>query len=594
MSTNETYHTPDIDLTIFMCTDPSVNGYKSLIDQIRSTGLVTFGTDNALNLTRVLGSGDFAVTFSGYYTKNPQAKFAFKVMKGDIGRQGEEGVFTEAMREYKIMSSVKCLGPQGPIVCTEGACIFAMGKFLAFVIVLEEMDDTLVAYLPTLDKKPDLKEAICLKLLLKTLSATRTLHAMQIYHMDSYPRNWLVKWKSHPTDPDIRLSDFGRACYVDEQQQYSCVSLRLLDEDDYYFFNFPHLIEYIHYMPTILGLLDALPKNEWQLSTLRSIEKQITTLNDAYINSDLPEIFTDLDRLKTITFEDWFAPTQNLINSLLARGSPTQKLDESVTAREVQQILGQVETDEEPPLTWVKNARYEQRQGYEVIIIPAQTTLYHGDILRYPDEGILPRTRFFSNLDVALYYAFRNDQMGQVISVVTTRDVILFDVTSKKNFAQLRDKYQVQSPEDFVRGKRLKFKTNRFSKNVTPVSKGETRYIVGDAGITDKIPLYNEDNKFMDVLKYGFMDGECRQSIMYADGLFSIWLCKNLGLDGWGTREGHKWCHSKVLWHPEIMLCQARQVLQRLPYDYVAIPHVYLKKNGTVVKNLGTVDQTPF
>ena len=195
---------PSLELGIFVCNDPSIMGYKDLSDKVGHGNVVTFGEHGDIVINQVLGKGDFAVTFSGYYSVDPKVKFAFKLINGDIGQLSEFGevirtekgdsLIQNVMREYQIMASLECLGRQGPHVCTEGACAFSMGGFLAFVIVLEQMESTLSTYLreylPTLAGRPDEITFICLQLVLKTLNAFRRLHALQIYHMDGYSRNW--------------------------------------------------------------------------------------------------------------------------------------------------------------------------------------------------------------------------------------------------------------------------------------------------------------------------------------------------------------------------------------------------------------------
>ena len=73
--------------------------------------------------------------------------------------------------------------------------------------------------------------------------------------------------------------------------------------------------------------------------------------------------------------------------------------------------------------------------GYDVLVIPKGTILWHGTSSTFPDGAVPRGLSYFGNLADAKWYAFsaemRRGAGGKIISVKTTRPITLIDITER-------------------------------------------------------------------------------------------------------------------------------------------------------------------
>lgn len=117
-------------------------------------------------------------------------------------------------------------------------------------------------------------------------------------------------------------------------------------------------------------------------------------------------------------------------------------------------VTTSVQSKLQPNTNWLKVAKKyrEPSTGYEYWIIPANTLLYKGTRVTFPDDTLPEAPSFYATLDVASYYAFEGEkykgEYGKVITARTTDDIRVLDLSSLKSLNQLRKKLSPNQLED--------------------------------------------------------------------------------------------------------------------------------------------------
>lgn len=100
----------------------------------------------------------------------------------------------------------------------------------------------------------------------------------------------------------------------------------------------------------------------------------------------------------------------------------------------------------EPYQDWTKVATKRSDAQYDYWVIPTNTTLYKGLDIAIPDDALPKLPAFYGTLGVASGYGFggivgteTRGEKGKVITVITTDDIILLDLSSSKTLRSLRN-----------------------------------------------------------------------------------------------------------------------------------------------------------
>lgn len=189
-------------------------------------------------------------------------------------------------------------------------------------------------------------------------------------------------------------------------------------------------------------------------------------------------------------------------------------------------------------IDWRDKAFESKHLGYEVLVIPKGTILYSGTYIYKQEPGYS-----YATLDTALWYAFCSDfqrgDQGKVITLVTNKDLYILDMTKQSNYVYIRSKFR-------------------------------------------DIPTEGD----MDHFEFAFRsNGKERVSNGTIDKELSIWIAKNVDLDGWGLKEMSNY-GGKSKWHDELNINKPQSVLTKLGYEFTTDnKDIYLKDSkGTVIK----------
>lgn len=204
---------------------------------------------------------------------------------------------------------------------------------------------------------------------------------------------------------------------------------------------------------------------------------------------------------------------------------------------------------------FLKNGIRTVIRGYDVLVLPKGTTLWHGTSIKFPDKAIPRAPAYFSGPLEAQPYAFRfkgvrGGAEGKIVTFKTKRAITLIEMT-ERSLAMLA-------------------KMDGFDRK-----------------------------EFKNAFSYG-KQKLYRYSYIPRDNKLTEWICKQNGLfDGWtwtkgGDEDGH---------HPEVVLCITKGNVTRSDIEYRFDPRYvdYLFKmkgsNLTAVyprDSLGPIDQGDF
>lgn len=282
-------------------------------------------------------------------------------------------------------------------------------------------------------------------------------------------------------------------------------------------------------------------------------------------------------------------------------------IDDTSIIKEEPQLIENYDID------WRDTAISTKIDDYYVIIVPAGTILYKGVTVKYPDNIIKDDSDYYSTLNISMNYAFSGQagygqgEHGKVILGRLIKDIILFDVSKAENFHKLREKFKVETLDEYSKYKdadskifiTMREKSDAFPKDKMIIQEKyqiDTDELLKNR-IKDKIPLAN---KYQDVLNSAFTDGKARYSEPFSDKVFSRWFCKNLEFDGWGLKEmkNARGGERAGPWPNEIMICNPSETVERLTYEFRLYKkdenldpldpygnyYVYLTKNGEIIK----------
>jgi len=315
-----------------------VKSPKNLNPRVQSGQAISFGKNNEIVITDTLSSGQDGVVFQGFYAgikhkvvlKIPTKPIAHHSANSEcapVSSEEEQSDFEDALREYDIMSTVKCGRGEGPIVCALGASGITLGGKIYIVIALEFMDTTSLKYINTIEKTSG-KEAAAKQaalVLMKALANIKALHSIGIMHMDAHVDNWLIKYKGlAPMRVDVRMVDLGRSCSANKPGSIDdCKAIAANAKDmiytDYMFFGLIEFIQFIGFACEILTIvMRHLPREvHSMIFTIRNMYQKYSDYFYNYRMSAIPQ------NIANMPFEYFIEESKlNVLLNVLAK-SPT-------------------------------------------------------------------------------------------------------------------------------------------------------------------------------------------------------------------------------------------------------------------------------
>jgi hypothetical protein len=170
--------------------------------------------------------------------------------------------------------------------------------------------------------------------------------------------------------------------------------------------------------------------------------------------------------------------------------------------------------------------------GYDVLIIPKGTILYHGTSILFPDNTLPKSPAYLADLQSAQRYAFRGEKFqggdGKIISFKTIKPITLLNIT-KKSLDKL-----------------------------------------------SKLEDFNFDN-FEYAFNYG-AEELVRHSHDLYDTQVTKWLCEQNLFDGW--------CQHLPKFHPEILVCSIDKIVRydvEYRFDGYYFNNLFKLKNNKLI-----------